>query len=202
MAQHLVAIYTTPGSTVLAVGRSARTVARTAAQLDRRPPRRDSHGRARPGSVDLLVITPPATDVGTRQDGTGLWRRWSQLLAPTGMLAVVLAPTRAPGDPAAVVAAATAADLAYLQHIVAILWPLHDDHLDPPHGHPHPAETPGGQAEMDAPHGGAPDERGLPAAHADILIFTCGTADDESPVDASDTQPGQAARPNREGRDR
>ena len=157
LAQHLLAVYTAPGGTVLAVGGSARTLARTAVRLDRRPPARGSDRRAAAGSVDLLVLTPapggPA--VGT---GSGLWRRWPHLLAPAGVLAVVLPPTRAPGDPAAVIAAAAGAGLTYLQHAVAVLWPLHDDHLDPP---THPDSVPRARGE-------------LPAAHADVLLFTPG----------------------------
>jgi hypothetical protein len=62
LAQQLVAVYTAPGGTVLAVGGSARTVAHTAVRLDRRPPARDRDRRLAAGSVDLLVITPPAID--------------------------------------------------------------------------------------------------------------------------------------------
>jgi hypothetical protein len=54
------------------------------------------------------------------------------LLRPAGVLAVALPPTRNPGEPAATVAGA-AGGLGYLQHVVALLQPLHEDHLDP-HG--------------------------------------------------------------------
>lgn len=161
LAQHLLAVYTIPGGTVLAVGGSARILARTAVRLGRRPPARGRSRRAAAGSVDLLVLTPAAggpaigDPVGT---GSGLWRRWPQLLAPAGVLAVVLPPTRAPGDPAAVIAAAAGAGLTYLQHAVAVLWPLHEDHLDPP--------TP---SDFVPPAGGE-----LPAAHADVLLFALG----------------------------
>ncbi len=173
LAQHLLAVYTAPGGTVLAVGGSARTVARTAVRLDRRPPAHGSDRRVAAGSVDLLVITPAAggpaigDPVGT---GSGVWRRWPQLLTPTGILAVVLPPTRAPHDPAAVVAAAVGAGLTYLQHAVAVLWPLHADHLDPP-THPDLVEPARGE---------------LPAAHADVLLFTPG----QSPEPEEDPEPG------------
>ena len=182
LAQHLLAVYTAPGGTVLAVGGSARTVARTAVRLDRRPPARGRNRRAVAGSVDLLVLTPAASGpaigdpVGT---GGGGWRRWPQLLAPTGVLAVVLPPTRAPGDPAAVVAAAAGAGLTYLQHAVAVLWPLHDDHLDPA---THADSVPLARGE-------------LPAAHADVLLFTPGQF--PGPEAHPDTDPDgrPAARP-------
>jgi hypothetical protein len=177
LAQQLIAVYTTPGGTVLAVGGSSRTVARTAVRLDRRPPARGRDRRAAAGSVDLLIITPPALDlpIGTAGSagsgaGGGGWRRWPHLLAPTGILAVVLPPARAPGDPAAVVAVAVGSGLSYLQHAVAVLWPLHDDHLDPP-THPDRVE---------------PGRGGLPAAHADVLLFTPGL----SPEPEEDPEPG------------
>ena len=168
LAQHLVAVYTAPGGTVLAVGGSARTVARTAVRLDRRPPNRD-HRAAPAGSVDLLVITPSAVDpaIGdTGSAGSGVWRRWPRLLTATGILAVVLPPTRAPGDPAAVIGAAVGAGLTYLQHAIAVLWTLHADHLDPP-SHPDPVE-PGGSE--------------LAAAHADVVLFTPGPSSDPDPA--------------------
>jgi hypothetical protein len=187
LAQHLIAVYTAPGGTVLAVGGSARTVARTAVRLDRHPPARGGDRRAAAGSVDLLVITSPALalpfgDTGNagsgaagagRASGAGGagWRRWPHLLTPTGVLAVVLPPTRAPGDPAAVVAAAVGSGLTYLQHAVTVLWPLHDDHLDPPTTHPDPVE---------------PDRGGLPPAHADVLLFT----PDRSPEPEEAPDPG------------
>ena len=163
LAQHLIAVYTAPGGTVLAVGDTARTIARTAVRLDRRPPARGRERRAAASSVDLLVLTPPAPA------GGGGWRRWPRLLTPTGILAVVLPPTRAPGDPALVIAAAVGAGLTYLQHAVAVLWPLHEDHLDPTH--PDLA----GQARGE-----------LPAAHADVLLFTPG----RSPEPEEDAEPG------------
>lgn len=183
LAQQLIAVYTAPGGAVLAVGGSARTLARTAVRLDRRPPARGRDRRAAAGSVDLLVLTPPALapaidptigDTGTASSGAGGargggWRRWPHLLTPAGILAVVLPPTRAPGDPAAVIAAAVGSGLTYLQHAIAVLWPLHDDHLDPTH----------------------PDLLGqrsgeLPAAHADVLLFTLG----RSPEPEEDPEPG------------
>jgi hypothetical protein len=169
LAQHLIAVYTAPGGTVLAVGDTARTVARTAVRLDRRPPAQGRNRRAAAGSVDLLVLTPPAPA------GDGGWRRWPHLLTPTGLLAVVLPPTRAPGDPAAVIAAAVSSGLTYLQHAVAVLWPLHEDHLDPTHLDPttHPDRV-------------EPDRGGLPAAHADVLLFTPG----RSPEPEEDPEPG------------
>ena len=62
-----------------------------------------------------------------------------------------------PEQPARVVAAAAGAGLGYLQHIVAVCWQLHDDHLDPPHPHnpAHPGQPPA-----------------VAAAHADVLVFT------------------------------
>jgi hypothetical protein len=169
LAQHLIAVYTAPGGTVLAVGDTARTVARTAIRLDRRPPARGRDRGAAAGSVDLLVLTPPAPA------GGGGWRRWPHLLTPTGILAVVLPPTRAPGDPAAVVAAAVGSGLTYLQHAVAVLWPLQEDHLDPTHLDP-----------TTHPDGVEPDRGGLPAAHADVLLFTPG----RSPEPEEDPEPG------------
>jgi hypothetical protein len=157
LAQQLLAVYTAPGGTVLAVGASAATVARAALRLDRRPPSHGANRWAAPGSIDLLVITLPDSDRGaTGPDDGGVWRRWPQLLTRTGILAVVLPPTRAPGDPAAVVAAAVGAGLSYLQHVIAVLWPLHENHLDRPPGH----------------RSGGPAGGGLPAAHADVLLFT------------------------------
>lgn len=181
LAQRLIAVYTAPGGAVLAVGGSARTVARTAVRLDRRPPARGRDRRAAAGSVDLLVLTPliltpPALDppigiagIAGSGAGGGGWRRWPYLLTPTGILAVVLPPTRAPGDPAAVVAAAVGSGLTYLQHAVAVLWPLHEDHLDPTH----PDLLGQGRGE-------------LPAAHADVLLFTPG----RFPEPEEDPEPG------------
>lgn len=170
LIQHLLAVYTSPAATVLAAGGSAHLVAATAARLDRRPPARTAGRRPAPGSVDLLLVTPPGTGDTDPSDG-GVWRRRARLLTPTGTLAVVLAPTRAPGDPAAVVAACVGAGLDYLQHVVAVLWPLHDDHLDPPDHHTTPADRP--------PAGAAVP---LPAAHADALIFTTHPATDPDPA--------------------
>jgi modification methylase len=132
LAQRLIAVYTHPGSTVLTTGASARLVARTATRLDRRPP---AHSRRPgPGTVDLLVATPPTDTDTTPLDGGGAEqaRWWARLLSPAGVLAVVLPPSRGPAEPAAAVAAAAGAGLGYLQHVIALLWTLHDDHLDPP----------------------------------------------------------------------
>lgn len=199
LAQHLIAVYTGPGGAVLAVGGSARTVARTAVRLDRRPPARGRDRRAAGGSVDLLVLTPPALapplgDAGTGGTvgggaGGGGWRRWPHLLTPTGILAVVLPPTRAPGDPAAVVAAAVGCGLTYLQHAVAVLWPLHEDHLDPP-THPDGAEP--GRVE---PGRVEPGPAELPAAHADVLLFTRSPEPEDAPEPDTDTDTESGGRP-------
>jgi len=150
LTQRLLAVYTHPGDTVLAAGGSARRVAATAAELGRRPPTLSRHPAA--GSVSLVTATP-----GQHQPaGPDAYRRWARLLTPTGVLAVVLSPDRPPDQPTLVVAAAAGAGLSYLQHIIAVLWPLHEDHLDPPTNPTHP----------DA--GAA----ALPPAHADVLVFT------------------------------
>lgn len=182
LAQHLIAVYTAPGGTVLAVGNSARTLARTALRLERRPPARGHDRRAAARSVDLLVLTPPALDPGTGATGGGGWRRWPQLLAPAGILAVVLHPTRAPGDPAAVIAAAAGAGLTYLQHAIAVLWPLHADHLDPPR---HPGCDDPGRGE-------------LPAAHADVLMFIPGPSPESE--DDPETETGTGTGTDTDGR--
>jgi hypothetical protein len=139
---------------VLSTGGSARLVARTAARLDRNPPARSR--RPASGTVDLLVVTPPAAADATPVDGGAEQaRRWARLLSPAGVLAVVLPPSRGPAEPAAVVAAAAGAALGYLQHVIALLWTLHEDHLDPP------ASTQvGGGLDVDQP------------AFADVLLFT------------------------------
>ena len=182
LAQHLIAVYTAPGGTVLAVGGSARTLARTAVRLERRPPARGRDRRAAPGSVDLLVLTPPALvpPLGTAGEG---WPRWPQLLTLTGVLAVVLPPTRSPGDPAAVVAAAVGAGLSYLQHAIAVLWPLHEDHLAPP-THPDGAGPDGAE-----PGRAEPGRAELPAAHADVLLFTRSPEPEDAPDPGTDVQP-------------
>jgi hypothetical protein len=151
LAQRLLAVYTRPGGTVLAAGGSAAVLARTALRLDRSPPRPGR--RPAPGSVDLIVATPGP---GGAPDAAAC-RGWARLLTPAGVLAVVLAPGRPPDQPALAVAAAAGAGLGYLQHIVAVCWPLHDDHLDPPH------------PNNSAHHVGQPV---MAAAHADVLVFT------------------------------
>jgi modification methylase len=168
LAQRLLAVYSHPGATVLAAGASARLIAGIARRLDRQPPTRTAGRRVAAGSVDLLIATPtapittPAPPTGARAadhdtSSTDQVACWAQQLRPAGVLAVVLAPSRTPDEPAAVVAAATGAGLTYLQHVVALTWPLHEDHLDPP-------TTP---AHADAGTN-PPAEPG----HVDILMFT------------------------------
>lgn len=193
LAQNLVAVYTGPTGTVLAVGGSAHLLARTAARLGRRPAPRTAGHRPAAGSVDLLVLTPPtasptassaaspAAEGRTPGPDGAAWRRWTRLLSPAGVLAVVLPESRGPSDPAMVVAAAVGAGLIYLQHIPALTWPLHDDHFDPPAnvasahgGEPHHCSAPGQCAEAGA----------VRTAHLDVLIFgrrTGHTAADRGP---------------------
>ena len=206
LAQHLIAVYTAPGGTVLAVGGSARILARIAVRLDRRPPTRGRDRRAAAGSVDLLVLTPPALApplgttgaagtagaVGSGAGGEG-WRRWPHLLGPTGILAVVLPPTRAPGDPAAIVAAAVGAGLTYLQHAIAVLWPLHEDHLDQPH--PDGVEPDGVEPDGVEPGPVEPGRGELPAAHADVLLFTRSPEPEDAPEPGTDTDVRPDGRP-------
>ena len=195
LAQNLVAVYTGPTGTVLAVGGSAHLLARTAARLGRRPAPRTAGHRPAAGSVDLLVLTPPtasptaspASEGSTPAPDGAAWRRWTRLLSPTGVLAVVLPESRGPSDPAMVVAAAVGAGLTYLQHIPALTWPLHDDHFDPPTnvasahgGEPHHRSEPGQHAEAGA----------VRIAHLDVLIFgrrTDHTAADRRPSNLTDT---------------
>lgn len=195
LAQNLVAVYTGPTGTVLAVGGSAHLLARTAARLGRRPAPRTAGHRPTAGSVDLLVLTPPTAsptaaspvaDGSTPAPDGAAWRRWHRLLSPAGVLAVVLPESRGPSDPAMVVAAAVGAGLAYLQHIPALTWPLHDDHFDPP-------------ANVASAHGGEPHHRSesgrhaeagaVRIAHLDVLIFgrrTDHTGADRSPSNLTD----------------
>ena len=193
LAQNLVAVYTGPTGTVLAAGGSAHLLARTAARLGRRPAPRTAGHRPAAGSVDLLVLTPPtagptaspAVEGRTPGPDGAAWRRWTRLLSPAGVLAVVLPESRGPSDPAMVVAAAVGAGLTYLQHIPALTWPLHDDHFDPPAnvasahgGEPHRSE-PGQRAEAGA----------VRTAHLDVLIFgrrTGHTAADHRPSNLTD----------------
>ena len=175
LAQRLLAVYTHPGDTILAAGGSARLVAATADRLNRRPPHCGPGRRPAPGSVDLIAATPDRSG----PPDAGACRRWAHLLTPAGVLAVVLTPGLLPDQPAGVVAAAVGAGLSYLQHLVAVLWPLHADHLDPPDP---------GPAQPDSAAGDPPGV--LPAAHADVLIFA---ARAEQPTPNIDPDP--AARP-------
>ena len=185
LAQNLIGVYTSPGGTVLATGGSAHLIARTAARLGRQPAPRTGGNRPAAGTVDLLVITANPTGQAPVLAGDGrspmtdpvVWRRWTRLLSPPGVAAVVLPATRAPGDPAAVIATAVGAGLTYLQHIPALTWPLHEDHLDPP--------DPTGHIGQGRPVG---------SAHLDVLIFT-----GEAVPTQSDRTPPTPATPDRGG---
>jgi SAM-dependent methyltransferase len=174
LAQRLLAVYSHPGSSVLAAGASARLIARTASRLDRQPPARTPRRRVAAGSVDLLIATPagpdttgaPASTAPSADHVAG----WARQLRPAGILAVVLHPSRTPAEPAALVAEATGAGLTYLQHVVALTWPLHEAHLDPPTTR---------SSEPAQPAGGL--------GHVDVLVFT-------GPGPHSPSSPGQPDR--------
>ena len=196
LVEKIISDYASPGSTVLSIGGSAAVVGHVAARLDCRTPAELSRRRSRTGpqaSVDLLILTPArdpkestasagrepggregggsasgaAGGAGGTSGGRGDWPRWAAWLTPRGILAVVLPPGRPPQQPAAVIAAAVGAGLAYLQHIPAVLWTPGEDELTPPGpglGVHHQLWRP----DQDVPL------RELHPAHADVLLFTPG----------------------------
>ena len=173
LVEKIISDYASPGSIVLSVGGSAAVVGRVAARLDCRTPaelsrRRRSQTGPQP-SVDLLIVTR-----GT-SGGRGDWPRWAAWLTPRGILAVVLPPGRPPQQPAAVIAAAVGAGLAYLQHIPVVLWTPGEDELTATGG-------PGLGVHHQLWH---PDQdvplRELHPAHADVFLFTAPDPDSADP---------------------
>jgi modification methylase len=189
LAQRLLAVYSHPGASVLAAGASARLIARAASRLDRRPPARTPGRRVAAGSVDLLIATPADPGIpgapGPAVPSGDHVADWARQLRPAGILAVVLHPSRTPAEPAAVVAEAVGAGLTYLQHLVALTWPLHEDHLDPPAA---PTGSSSEPAQLAEPAGGL--------GHVDVLVFT-GPAlrASSSPSQSGRGEPVGASRP-------
>lgn len=210
LVEKIISDYASPGSAVLSIGGSAAVVGHVAARLDCRTPAELSRRRrSRTGpeaSVDLLILTPArdpedstasagpepggreedglagraAGGAGGTSGGRGDWPRWAESLAPRGTLAVVLPPGRPPHQPAAVIAAAVGAGLAYLQHIPAVLWTPGEDELTPTGG-----PGVGVHHQLWHPHQDLPLGK-LHPAHADVLLFT---APDADPVDHHTDRP-------------
>lgn len=209
LVEKIISDYASPGSTVLSIGGSAAVVGHVAARLDCRTPAHVAHRRQpRTGpraSVDLLILTPThdpkdstagadyetgdseeggsagsaAGGAGRVSGGRGEWPRWAAWLTPRGILAVVLPPGRPPQQPAAVIAAAVGAGLAYLQHIPAVLWTLSEDQFTPP-GPGLGVHSQLWRPDRDVPLGE------LHPAHADVFLFT---APDAAPVDPRTERP-------------
>jgi len=163
LAQRLLAVYSHPGQVVLTAGTGARLIADHAQRLDRHPiidhgPTAPTLRPPGPARARLAVITPPATADPAR------YTRWARALDPAGILAVHLPTGHGPDAlrPGRIVAAATAAGLGYLQHIIAVTARITGDRLIP-------AATPEQIARAQAAH-----TAGLPIhldAHADVLVF-------------------------------
>lgn len=188
------------GSAAVVDHAAARLDCRTPARLTR--PRQSRSGPG--ASVDLLILTPArdlkdgaasagretgggegggtaggsagsaAGGAGSASAGRGDWPRWAAWLTPRGILAVVLPPGRSPQQPAAVIAAAVGAGLAYLQHIPAVLWTPGEDQLTPP-GPGLGVHSQLWRPDQDVPLGE------LHPAHADVFLFTAPDADPADP---------------------
>lgn len=198
------------GGSAAVVGHvAARLDCRTPAHLaHRRQPRTGPRA-----SVDLLILTPApdpkdstastagagrepggseeggsagraAGGAGRVSGGRGEWPRWAAWLTPRGILAVVLPPGRPPQQPAAVIAAAVGAGLAYLQHIPAVLWTPGEDQFTPP-GPGLGVHSQLWRPDEDVPLGE------LHPAHADVLLFTAPdfNAPGAAPVDPRTDRP-------------
>jgi hypothetical protein len=109
----------------------------------------------RPASVRVAVATP---DRGRLADHAAC-QRWARLLAPTGVLAVVLSPDRRPDEPTLVVAAAVGAGLTYLQRFAPLFVVSTPPAVPACAGRPlvHPRELPEGRRPVALPvSGGRP----------------------------------------------
>jgi hypothetical protein len=165
LAQRLLAVFTAPGAVVLAAGADAPVVAQVAGRLDRRavldhawatstcPPLATERAA-------LTVLTPPALTTDPAH-----YARWSHALEPAGIIAVVAPAGHGPDAslPGRIVAAATAAGLGYLQHVIAVTARLVGDRLLPAPSTEQLARTRAARAAGLSVH--------LPA-HTDVLIFT------------------------------
>jgi hypothetical protein len=165
LAQRLLAVFTAPGAVVLAAGAGSPVVAQVAGRLDRRavldhawatstcPPLATERAA-------LTVLTPPAVTTDPAH-----YARWSHALVPAGIIAVVAPAGHGPDAslPGRIVAAATAAGLGYLQHVIAVTARLNGDRLLPAPSTEQLARTRAARAVGLGVH--------LPA-HTDVLIFT------------------------------
>jgi hypothetical protein len=167
LAQRLVAVYSRPGDTVVAAGTGAATITDQAARLDRRPVLDPASACTTQVAMDpgwrahLIVLAPPAATIHP-----GRYRRWAAVLAPAGILVVLLRSGHQPGAavrPGRVITAAAEAGLGYIQHIVAVTGRLSGDRIIPA------ATTRQLQRARAAYAAGQPIH--LPV-HADVLIFT------------------------------
>jgi hypothetical protein len=100
------------------------------------PPGVESEARGSAEFALVATLQPPQ-----RRVEIATYRRWADLLRPTGVLAVVttnpVGPGRFHNHLGAVITAASAADLSYLQHVVAVAAHVEGDRLlvPNPEGH-------------------------------------------------------------------
>jgi hypothetical protein len=165
LAQRLLAVFSRPAAVVLAAGAGSPVVAHYARRLDRRAvlDHAWATGAFPPlaaGRAALTVITPPAVTTDPAR-----YTRWSHALELAGIIAVLAPAGHGPDAslPGRIVAAATAAGLGYLQHVIAITARLEGDRLVP-------APSPEQIARTRAAHAAGLGVH-LPA-HTDVLIFT------------------------------